>query len=118
TPIAALLASAAGMALAAVLSKLIPGDAFVFLFGVSIFGGLFVWAMIFATHVRYQAGGRRQAAVGFGRQAAGGSGDQAAGGSTGTPGEFAAWRIALSTLGLLLMIGIIITTWWTPGLRV
>src|SRR5262249_30148971 len=51
TPLAALFASAAGMALAAVLSKVIPGDAFVFLFGVSIFGGLFVWAMIFLTHL-------------------------------------------------------------------
>ena len=52
TPVAALLASAAGMAVAAVLAKVIPGDAFVFLFGVSIFGGLYVWTMIFLTAIR------------------------------------------------------------------
>ena len=97
TPLAALLASAAGMALAAVLSKAIPGDAFVFLFGISIFGGLFVWAMIFLTHVRYQRRTRTD-------------------GQTGS--DYAPWRLGLSTLGFALMVGIIVTTWWIPGLRV
>lgn len=82
TPLAALLASAAGMAVAAVLAKLIPGDAFVFLFGVSIFGGLYVWAMIFLTAVR------------------------------------AGVRTGLSWIGFALMVAIIVTTWWVPGLRV
>ncbi|MFI5207510.1 MAG: amino acid permease [Gemmatimonadales bacterium] len=94
TPLAALLASAAGMALAAVVSKTMPGNAFIFLFGVAIFGGLFVWAMIFATHLRFlEADGR-------------------------TGGRADIWRRAGSTAGLVLMIAIIITTWWTPGLSV
>ena len=94
TPLAALLASAAGMALAAVVSKLMPGDAFLFLFGVAIFGGLFVWAMIFATHLAFLRSDGR------------------------TGGRADGWRRAGSAVGLTLMIAIIITTWWTPGLRV
>ena len=97
TPIPALLASAAGMAFAAVLSKVIPGDAFVFLFGVAIFGGLFVWAMIFLTHIRYQALSRSVAQ---------------------SPSDYAPWRLACSCLGLGVMVAIIVTTWWVPGLKV
>ena len=96
TPLAALLASAAGMALAAIVSKVMPGDAFLFLFGVAIFGGLFVWAMIFLTHLRFQTARRQDA----------------------TPSDYAGWRVACSAVGLVLMIAIIVTTWWTPGLRV
>jgi L-asparagine transporter-like permease len=88
-PFLALLASTAGMALAAVVAKVAPGDAFVFLFGVSIFGGLFVWAEIFVTHLLFL---RQQ----------------------GAP----LWRWLGSLIGLVLMVAIIATTWWTPGLRV
>ena len=90
TPLAALLASAAGMALAAVLSKAIPGNAFLFLFGVAIFGGLFVWAMIFLTHLRFLAAERDQPR----------------------------WRVGASLAGFTLMVAIIVTTWWVPGLKV
>jgi L-asparagine transporter-like permease len=89
-PLLALLASTAGMALAAVVAKVAPGDAFVFLFGVSIFGGLFVWVMIFVTHLMFL---RQQATV-------------------------PPWRRGASTLGLALMLAVIVTTWWTPGLRI
>lgn len=113
TPQAALLASAAGMAVAAVVSKVIPGGAFVFLFGVSIFGGLYVWAMIFATHLKYQAAGRRR------EVGAGGRWEEAgAGAAPRQPREFATWRTVLSAIGLALMVAIIATTWWVPGLRV
>jgi AAT family amino acid transporter len=90
-PLFALLASTGGMALAAVVAKLAPGEAFLFLFGVSIFGGLFVWLEIFVTHLRFL---RTQACAG------------------------ARWRRTGSTLGLALMAAILLTTWWTPGLRV
>ena len=53
TPRAALFASAVGMLIAAVLAKYMPGDAFVIFFGVSIFGGLYCWAMIFLTHIAF-----------------------------------------------------------------
>ncbi len=92
TPLPALLASTAGMGVAAVAAKLIPGNAFVFLFGLSIFGGLYVWAQIFATHLAYLRG---------------------------HPGPDApAWRYAASATGLALMLFVIATTWWVPDLRV
>jgi AAT family amino acid transporter len=98
TPLWALFASALGMAAAAVASKLVPDQSFVFFFGVSIFGGLFVWAMIFLTHLFYQAAARRIAT------------------SPGRPvSEYAGWRVAASGFGLLMMIAIIATTWWVPG---
>jgi L-asparagine transporter-like permease len=101
TPLPALLASAVGMAAAAVVSKLVPGNAFVFFFGVAIFGGLYVWAMIFLTHLRYQAVAREVAS------------------EPGRPvSDFAPWRVAASTIGFVAMVAIIITTWWVPGLRV
>jgi AAT family amino acid transporter len=89
-PLAALLASTAGMALAAVVAKVAPGQAFVFLFGVSIFGGLFVWLEIFLTHLAFLSRHPRK-----GR-----------------------WRGIASALGLAAMVAIIVTTWWVPGLRV
>ncbi len=95
TPLAALLASATGMAAAAVVSKIVPGDAFVFFFGVAIFGGLYVWTMIFLTHLRYQSASRRA-----------------------TPADYAPWRVAGSAAGFVAMLAIILTTWWVPGLRV
>jgi amino acid transporter, AAT family len=90
-PFLALVASTAGMVLAAVVAKLAPGQAFVFLFGVSIFGGLFVWLEIFVTHLLFL---RRHPQAGV------------------------SWRRAASAVGLLLMLAILVTTWWVPGLRV
>lgn len=91
TPLAALAASTAGMGVAAVASKVIPGDAFVFLFGLAIFGGLYVWAQIFLTHLRFLA---REGALG------------------------APWRRAASAAGLVLMVAVTLTTWWIPGMKV
>jgi AAT family amino acid transporter len=88
-PLLALLASTAGMAAAAVVARVAPGDAFTFLFGVSIFGGLFVWSEIFATHLAFL---RRHPAP--------------------------RWRVVASSLGLAAMVAILVTTWWVPGLRI
>jgi AAT family amino acid transporter len=57
TPLAALLASAAGLALAVMVAVLYPDGAYVYLFGISLFGGLFTWLVIFVTHVFFR--GRR-----------------------------------------------------------
>ena len=107
TPRTALFASAIGMAIAAVIAKAIPEDAFVFFFGVSIFGGLYCWAMIFLTHVRYQG-------VLDGRW-------QMADGSKPPPSairDHALWRMAASMAGFAAMLGIIFITWFVPGLQV
>jgi amino acid transporter, AAT family len=61
TPVPALLVSAAGLGLAMVVSFLYPDSAFVYLFGVSLFGGLYAWLLIFMAHVsfRYRRQGSR-----------------------------------------------------------
>ena len=39
-----------------------PGSAYVYLFGISLFGGLFAWSMIFVTHLASGPNGNRLAA--------------------------------------------------------
>lgn len=53
-PLAALLASTGGLALAVLVAALYPGGAYVYLFGVSLFGGLYVWLAIFVTHLFFR----------------------------------------------------------------
>lgn len=53
-PIPALAVSAAGLAIATVVAVLDPDGAFVYLFGVSLFGGLFAWLVIFVTHLFFR----------------------------------------------------------------
>ena len=50
-PVPALLVSAAGLSLAMLVSVLAPSSAYVYLFGISLFGGLYAWLVIFLTHV-------------------------------------------------------------------
>ena len=53
TPVSALLVSAIGLSLALLMSFLYPGSAYVYLFGVSLFGGLYAWLIIFLTHMYF-----------------------------------------------------------------
>ena len=98
TPINALLISAAGLAIASVVALFYPDSAYVYLFGVSLFGGLFVWLMIFVTHLyfrpRWEALGRPRLPVRM----------------IGYP--------YTSLLGAALLIAILITTWWVEGMRI
>jgi AAT family amino acid transporter len=57
TPVRALLVSAAGLGLALLISLFAPESAFVFLLGVSLFGGLYAWLIVFITHISFR---RRQ----------------------------------------------------------
>src|SRR5215469_6210459 len=50
-PVPALLVSAAGLLVAIVVALLYPDGAFVYLFGIALFGGLYVWSLIFVTHL-------------------------------------------------------------------
>ena len=54
TPVRALVVSAAGLALAMLVSFLYPESAFVYLFGISLFGGLYAWLVIFITHIYFR----------------------------------------------------------------
>jgi L-asparagine transporter-like permease len=53
-PVNALLVSSLGLGGAVLVRALWPDSAYVWLFGVALFGALFVWLMIFLTHVAYR----------------------------------------------------------------
>ncbi|MGB6822866.1 MAG: amino acid permease [Candidatus Acidiferrales bacterium] len=96
-PLPALLLSTTGLVIATVVAILYPSSAYVYLFGIALFGGLFVWVMIFITHLFFRRawkarGGRR------------------------LPVRMIGYPYT-SILGAVLISGIIITTWWVPGMR-
>jgi amino acid transporter, AAT family len=96
-PLRALLLSTTGLVVATVVAIVYPNTAYEYLFGIALFGGLFVWMMIFVTHLRFRkawdAGGNRKLPVRM----------------IGYP--------YTSILGGLLVAAIIVTTWWVPGMR-
>lgn len=92
-PVAALLASCVGIAIAAVLNGLYHEQAFLLMLSCSMFGPLFVWFMIFVTHLRFRARHRE-----------------------GLP--FRMWGYPYTTLlGALLMLAATITTAFAPAFR-
>jgi L-asparagine transporter-like permease len=89
TPVNALLVSGIGLAAAVVVRAFWPDSAYVWFFGVALFGALFVWLMIFVTHIAFCA---------------------AAGGGQGK-------KLPLgSYAGATLVAAILLSTWWVPGL--
>jgi L-asparagine transporter-like permease len=98
TPIPALMVSAAGLAFAILIAVLNPDGAFVYLFGISLFGGLYAWLMIFVTHLRFrplwEASGLPRLPVRM----------------IGYP--------YTSLLGTAAILAILATTWWVEGMRV
>jgi len=99
TPVQALLASAAGMVVATVVAFFFPNSAYVILFGVSLFGGLFAWIMIFVTHLYFRPKWMAQETA-----------------STRLPVKMPGYPYT-SLLGLALMLAILLTTWWVDGMR-
>ncbi len=53
-PLTALFISTAGLAMAVLVAALYPGGAYVYLFGVALFGGLYTWMLIFVTHLFFR----------------------------------------------------------------
>jgi amino acid transporter, AAT family len=98
TPLAALLVSAAGLAVAVIVAGLYPDSAYVYMFGVALFGGLFVWLMIFVTHLAF----RREWVNLHGQP----------------PPYRAAGYPFTSIFGALAIVAIIATTWWVEGMRI
>ena len=92
-PVNALLVSGIGLGAAVLVRALWPDSAYVWFFGVALFGALFVWLMIFVTHIAFRA-----------------SVSAAAGGHSQTAplGSYA---------GAALVAAIMASTWWVPGLR-
>src|SRR5258705_5902230 len=54
TPVTALLASSIGMVAALFLERRYSGTAYVYMLGSALFGGIFVWLMIFVTHLMFR----------------------------------------------------------------
>lgn len=57
-PVNALLVSGLGLGAAGLVRALWPDSAYVWFFGVALFGALFVWLMIFVTHIAFRASDR------------------------------------------------------------
>ena len=98
TPIPALLFSAIGLGAATAFAIWFPGTAYVYMLGIALFGGLFVWMMVFVTHLSFRKhwhahGGRRLPV---------------------TMPLFPWTTIA----GGLAVLAIILSTWWVEGMRV
>ena len=97
-PVPALLVSAGGLGLATFIAFADPEGAYVYLLGIALFGGLFVWMMIFVTHLffrlRWESEGRPRLPVRM----------------IGYP--------YTSLAGGAAIAAIIVTTWWVEGMRV
>lgn len=87
-PVNALLVASLGLGGAVLVRALWPDSAYVWFFGVALFGALFVWLMIFVTHIAYRG--------------------SSTGGGSAPLGSYA---------GAALVGGILISTWWVPDLR-
>jgi len=97
TPVSALIVSAFGLALAAVVTKLYPASAFIYFVGLTLFGIMFVWQVVFVTHLRFRS--RWQA--------------------KGNPLKVKMWGYPYtSILGLTLVTAIIVTTWWVERMKI
>jgi L-asparagine transporter-like permease len=98
TPVPALMVSAAGLALAIVVAMLFPDSAFVYLFGISLFGGLYAWLIIFVTHLRFRP-------------------KWDAAGHPPLPVRMYGHPFG-SLAGAVAIAAIMATTWWVEGMRV
>ncbi len=93
-PVAALLLSTTGIAIATVLTALVPASSFMLMMSIAMFGAMFTWLMIFITHLFFR---RRR-------------GDQAL--------AFRMWGYPWSTLaGAGLMLAVLMTTAFTSEFR-
>jgi L-asparagine transporter-like permease len=93
-PVAALMLSTIGIAVATLLSVLYPAASFTLMMAVSMFGGMFTWLMIFITHLFFRRRHPRDALA------------------------FRMWGYPYtSLLGAALMIAAMLTTSFTPEFR-
>jgi AAT family amino acid transporter len=96
-PVGALVISTAGILIASVVAYIYPQSAYVYLFGIALFGALFVWFMIFVTHLFF-----RRAWVGQG--------------NAPLPVRMIGYPF-LTVLGAALILAILISTIWVEGMQ-
>ena len=104
TPVRALLVSSAGMLCALLLDLKYHESAYLYMLGAAFFGGLFVWIMIFVTHLAF----RRRTRI---APAAGARGDSA-------PLRFAPPGPWSSLAGIVALVAVGISCWWIPALKI
>jgi len=98
TPLPALLVSAAGLGVATLFALIFPASAYVYMFGIALFGGLFAWMLIFLTHLGFRRRWRTEGAA---------------------PPLFVMPLFPATTaLGGLAVLAILVSTWWVPGMRI
>jgi amino acid transporter, AAT family len=97
TPVAGLLVSSSGMGAALFMDHWFHESAYVYMLGAAFLGGIFVWQMIFVTHLAF----RRRAAK-----------------WPKPPMRFAPNGPWTSLFGFLALTSILLSTWWVPGLRI
>jgi L-asparagine transporter-like permease len=97
-PVNALAIAGIGLLLAVVIQTRLQSSAYIWFIGVALFGALFCWLMIFVTHVAFRRAWARP-----------GSPPLAYRSRFGEKG---------SLLGAVVMLAILVSTWWAPGLRV
>jgi amino acid transporter, AAT family len=96
-PVAAVLASSVGMAVALVLSQIFRETAFVFLIGVAFFGGPFIWIMTLATHIGFRRRMQKENRLIV---------------------RIAPVGIWSSVFGILALLAVLVSTWWIPDFHV
>ena len=97
TPVIALLVSSTGMFAALFVDRWFHEKAYVYMLGSAFLGGIFVWQMIFVTHLAFR---RRTAKL------------------EKPPMRFAPRGPWSSAFGLIALAAVLISTWWVPGLRI
>lgn len=95
TPRRALLASTFGMFAAIVLAKYFRETAYAYMIGAALFGGVFVWIMVLITHLSFRKKWRGAA----------------------LPVRMPFYPYT-TWLGIILLVAILITTWWVPDMKV
>ncbi|MGD0929387.1 MAG: amino acid permease [Candidatus Korobacteraceae bacterium] len=114
TPIPALIVSAAGLGVATLFAISFPNSAYVYMFGIALFGGLFVWLMIFVTHLSFRRHWDAQKIL------------PARLGASVLPVRVEQRILPVrmpgfpftTILGGAAVLAIIISTWWVEGMRV
>ena len=96
-PVAALLASSLGMVAALFLEHWFQASAYVYMLGAAFFGGLFVWLMIFVTHLAFRARTSKW---------------------PHPPLRFGPAGPWTSLFGMAALAAVLVSTWWVPGLRI
>jgi len=97
-PLNALAIAGIALLLTVVIQARLRSDAYIWFIGVALFGALFCWLMIFVTHVPFRRAWVRA-------------------GSPPLPYR-SRFGEKGSLLGAVVMLAILVSTWWVPGLRV